>query len=518
MSDFLTGRSSPHQSRRTSSADSARYPPDPGEHRPRGPQQPQRPQHGPPGQPPQRRSGKQPYRAQPQGQGPLQRRGSETAQPARSSGTRPRPRGRRRAASPARAGVGPAGSPGGWSTVGAGTTVVVEEDLGDDPLVDPVYEADDRNWVRYRPMWGGFARLVLLVLIILTAVLWTRGRIYGWIDAQITPEGPHGGAVELTVPQGASVNEIAGELHSLEVISNATVFRYWLRCEGELTLVGFLGCDSVTPVEAGDYVLYENMDYESVKTVFEAGPLPEVFEIVRIPEGLRWSELSERLLEENPEFERDDLEAAYASLVSEASYLPEDAPLRSLEGMLFPANYDIAEKHLSDEQGFLLRLSDEFDKRFARLLEDPGVHEDVAEMGLTPYDMIIVASMIEEEALLAEDRPKIARVVYNRLAQGMRLEIDATSCYAAAKSCADLTSADLALHSPWNTRVVSGLPPTPISAPGEASLRAALQPADGDWLFYVLTDEDGVRGAHHFSETYEEHLRYVQVCRDLGYC
>ena len=100
----------------------------------------------------------------------------------------------------------------------------------------------------------------------------------------------------------------------------------------------------------------------------------------------------------------------------------------------------------------------------------------------------------------------------------MRLDIDATACYAAGKSCADLTSEDIRRDSPWNTRVVTGLPPTPISAPGEASLIAALQPSDGNWLFYVRTDEAGVRGAHYFSETYEEHLEQVEICRDLGYC
>ena len=395
---------------------------------------------------------------------------------------------------------------------------MVEEELGDEPLVDPVYDADDRNWVRYRPFWGGFARLVLLATIVVVTAAWTRDRIYEWVDDQIAPGVEAGSAVELTIPQGASVNEVAGELQSLGVISNATVFRYWLRCEGELTITGFLGCDSVTSVEAGDYVLYENMDFESVLTVFETGPRPEIFELVRIPEGLRWSEMAARLLAENPEFEADDLQAAFTSLVREASYLPEDAPVRSLEGMLFPATYDIAADFLTDEQGFLLRLSDEFDRRFARLLEDPGMHPDIVWLGLTPYAVIIVASLIEEEAAVAEDRPKIARVIYNRLAAGMRLEIDATTCYAAGKRCADLTSADLALDSPWNTRVVYGLPPTPISAPGEASLRAALQPDDGDWIFYVLTDEGGVRGAHHFSETYEEHLQYVQVCQELGYC
>ena len=135
-----------------------------------------------------------------------------------------------------------------------------------------------------------------------------------------------------------------------------------------------------------------------------------------------------------------------------------------------------------------------------------------------PYEVVIVASLIEEEALVSEDRAKISRVIYNRLAEGMRLDIDATACYAAAKSCADLTAADIRLESPWNTRVVTGLPPTPISAPGEASLVAALQPADGDWLFYVRTDEGGVRGAHHFHRTLAEHQEQVTICRELGYC
>ena len=395
---------------------------------------------------------------------------------------------------------------------------VVEEELDDDFIVDPVYDADDRNWVRYRPFWGGFARLVVLVVVLVLAVGWARGRIYGWVDAQITPQGLPGDAVELAIPQGASVNEIAADLQSAGVISNATVFRYWLRCDGDLTIAGFLGCDTVVAVEAGDYILYENMDFASVRTVFDAGPLPEVFELVSIPEGLRWSEMAVRLISENPAFERDDLEAAYVSLVREASYLPDDAAVRSLEGMLFPATYDVNAADLSDEHGFLLRLSDEFDRRFARLLEDPGLHPDIVDLGLRPYDVIVVASLIEEEALVPEDRAKISRVIYNRLLAGMRLDIDATACYAAAKPCADLTSADLRLESPWNTRAVAGLPPTPISAPGEASLEAALQPVDGDWLFYVRTDEGGVRGAHRFTATYEEHLEYVQVCRELGYC
>ena len=396
--------------------------------------------------------------------------------------------------------------------------IVVEEELGDHPLVDPVYDAEDRNWVRYHPFWGGFARLVVLLALVVMAALWMRGRIYDWVDAQITPEGPPDSAVELTIVPGTSVNEIAGDLQGAGVISNATVFRYWLRCEGELTITGFLGCDAVTAVDAGDYILWENMDFESVLQVLNAGPEPEVFELVTIPEGLRWTDMAKRLLTENPAFELQDLEAAYVSLVREASYLPDDAAVRTLEGMLFPATYDIAADDLSDEHGFLLRLSDEFDKRFARMLDDPGVHPRDSRVRLDPYDVIVVASLVEKEALVPQDRAKISRVIYNRLAEGMRLDIDATACYAAQKSCAELTAEDLRSESPWNTRAVPGLPPTPIAAPGEASLLAALQPTDGDWLFYVRTDEGGIRGAHHFHRTLEEHTEQVEICRDLGYC
>ena len=392
---------------------------------------------------------------------------------------------------------------------------------GDAAVVDPVYDADDRNWVRYRPGWGGFPRVMLFVLVVAVSVFWVRDRIYGWIDDQVDPVGAPGVPVEFTVVSGWSVNDVADGLQSAGVISNATVFRYWLRCDGELALTRFLQCDSVTSVVAGDYVFREGMGFEEALAVLSAGPEPAepvVYAKITIPEGLRWTEMADRLIEGNPDFDRAELDAAFVAVAGEADYLPEDPRVRTAEGLLFPATYDITHGGLTDEHGFLRRLSDEFDNRFARLLDDPGMSGELLELGLEPYDVIVVASLIEEEALVPGDRPKIARVIYNRLAVGERLGIDATACYAANKSCADLTHEDIDSESPWNTRVVRGLPPTPISAPGEASIRAALQPAAGDWMFYVLTDADGVAGAHHFSVTIEEHITHVEKCRELGYC
>jgi UPF0755 protein len=118
---------------------------------------------------------------------------------------------------------------------------------------------------------------------------------------------------------------------------------------------------------------------------------------------------------------------------------------------------------------------------------------------LSAYQVLIVASMIEREAKVDGDRPKVATVIYNRLRAGQRLEIDATVEYAVRHR--DLTAKDLDVDSPYNTYRRVGLPPTPIASPGEASIRAALQPAAGDWLYYVLISKSG---EHAFTASYAE--------------
>lgn len=396
--------------------------------------------------------------------------------------------------------------------------LVIEEDPHGDPVVDPRYDLDDRNWVRYRSTWGGFLRLVLFAVLIILAVMWIRGRIYSWVDAQVEPAGPVGELIEFTIPEGASTNDVASALDTEGVIANATVFRYWLRCEGNITITGFLGCDSERSFQAGDYELVGNMSFDTVVAVFDEGPIPEVFFKVTIPEGLRWSQMVGRLIAENPEFDRAELEEAFLSPAIASDYIDTTADVPSMEGLLFPATYDISEDALGDEARFLQRMSDEFDSRMRGLLTDPGINPEMIELELEIYDIIVIASLIEEEARVPGDRAKIARVIYNRLFNDMRLDIDATTCFAVNKSCANLTAEDLQSESPWNTRVVAGIPPTPISAPGQASLEAALSPAEGEWLFYVLTDEGGEEGAHHFSVTLEEHNEHVEICRQLGYC
>jgi uncharacterized YceG family protein len=401
----------------------------------------------------------------------------------------------------------------------SGVEYVFEDDPGAVPLVDPRYDAEDRNWVGYRTRWGGFLRLIGLIVLVIVVVVAVRNRAYNWIDNQVSAGGDHGEDVAFTIPNGAAVNDVATDLADTGVINNATVFRYWLRCDvpngGEITITGFLSCDTEVQFQAGDYDLVENMTYDQVIDVLNAGPNEIIIHTVRIPEGLRVSQLVERLLEENDLYDREELGDALKDPELFSSYLRESASIFwPHEGLLFPAVYDVPEQDLADERSIVARMSNEFDRRMDRLLEDAGDLPPVAaENGYDDYDVVIIASLIEEEAKLDDDRAKISRVIWNRLAAGWPLGIDASVCYGANISCADLTTAELEDDTnPWNTRVHVGLPPTPIAAPGEASLEAALNPEDGEWMYYVLTSEEG---AHTFATTEQEFLDAKQVCIDL---
>lgn len=402
-----------------------------------------------------------------------------------------------------------------------GRQYVLEDDPGGEPWVDPGYDDNDQNWVRYRPNWGGFARSVLLILLLIWMVFTAREWFYDWVDRQVEPSGPQGELVELSIPSGASTNSVATLLEGSGVISNSTVFRYWLRCDGSITLTGFLSCDSERTFKAGDYELNTNMAFDDVVAVLDEGPAPVEYARFTIPEGLRLPEVIERMVAVNPRFDQDDILEALQSdaLTSEYFEANEYNALLRLEGTLFPATYDVAEERLGDEAGFLQRMADTFDSRFAALLAEVGRAPIIDELGLSNYDVIVVASLIEEEARVAVDRPLMSRAIYNRLAADMRLQIDASTYFAVGKSFTEpLLQSDLDNDSPWNTYAVRGLPPSPIAAPGEAALRAALQPTDGDYLFWARTDADGVVGAHTFSTTNAEHNEAVEVCRALGYC
>jgi UPF0755 protein len=186
-----------------------------------------------------------------------------------------------------------------------------------------------------------------------------------------------------------------------------------------------------------------------------------------------------------------------SGLLSLARYgAPPSTP--NLEGFLFPATYDV---YAGSPAGVLVEKQLEaFNERFG-----PSQLAAARALHLTPYQLLIVASMIEREAELPRDKPLVAAVIYNRLRQGMALGIDSTIRYAFNDYSQPLTEAQLHSPSPYNTRVHTGLPPTPISNPGMASIEAAARPARVPFLYYVAAP-DGC-GALVFSTTYTRFLQ-----------
>ena len=373
----------------------------------------------------------------------------------------------------------------------------------------------DVRWVRHRPTSGPLPRWGLVFGLVALALVVGYRLFLGWVDDQMTPDAPAGDELEFTIVEGGSPNDVVASLGDAGVIDNPAMFRQWLRCPSAIRWLIDCPADIEYSFQAGDYVLQEHLGFEAVVALLDEGPLPEEVIRVTVPEGLTLEQMVDRLLSEMPLFDENELRAALVSDRLRWEYGTFEHRDRAVEGLLFPDTYQLDEATVGDELALILRMH----QQFLRVVEQLDLVGRAAEFGLSPYEVVVLASLIEEEALLDGDRPKISRVIHNRLASGWRLGIDASSRYAVGKTAGEpMTTEDLSVVSLWNTRVVLGLPPTPIAAPGRASLEAALAPVAGSWMYYVRTDEGGIPGAHTFATTATEFQAARRICvdKDLG--
>jgi UPF0755 protein len=189
--------------------------------------------------------------------------------------------------------------------------------------------------------------------------------------------------------------------------------------------------------------------------------------------------------------------------------LPDGFKPTTAEGFLYPATYQFNPGMSADK--VLQQLTGQFTTQYAAL----GLGQAARAVGLSPYQALIIASIVEGEAKFDADRSKVVRVILNRLAAGRPLQIDATSVYGARLAGLDPKKVDYAtLNSPYNSYTHAGLPPTPIDNPGSNSLKAAVQPAIGDWLFYVNGDAAGHLS---FFTDEGEFLQAVEKCKANGW-
>jgi uncharacterized YceG family protein len=239
------------------------------------------------------------------------------------------------------------------------------------------------------------------------------------------------------------------------------------------------------------------MSYAAAITALSQPPPAAIIVKLVIPEGFTRAQIAELAARET--LTRSYLAASVSSPVLRPRHYGAPSGTASLEGFLFPATYEIAAG--APATRLVAEQLVAFKERFGASL-----FQRARALGETPYQLLTVASMIEREAKVAADRPRIAAVIYNRLRAHMPLAIDATIYYAIelqrgiAAYTGELTASQLQMDSPYNTRTHTGLPPTPIANPGEASIEAAEHPSHVPYLYYVL-GADGC-GEHVFSSTY----------------
>ncbi|GAB3344301.1 endolytic transglycosylase MltG [Modestobacter lapidis] len=299
------------------------------------------------------------------------------------------------------------------------------------------------------------------------------------------------GSVDIRINSGDSLRTIAGTLVESDVIASSGPF-----------LDAAEANEAATGIQPGVYAMRSQMSGQSALDLL-LDPATRMVTRVTVPEGLTVAETLQRLAE-GTDTPIEELQAAAA----DTSRLGLPAWSNGqLEGFLYPLTYEFEPGTPAVEM--LQEMVGAFNGTAAEL----RLEERAAALGRTPYEVLTVASMVQSETRLDAERADVAQVIYNRLSQGIPLGIDATLAYGLDKSGNELTTTDLQTDGPYNSRTRTGLPPTPISAPGEASLVAALQPSTGDLLYYVLQSEDG---AHFFTDSYPEFQAARQRCADAG--
>ncbi len=312
-------------------------------------------------------------------------------------------------------------------------------------------------------------RWVPWLLGLVVAALLVAGLSVVWVQHQINPGRP-GAAVAVSIPAGSSGSAIASILAKAGVIRDASVFRLYVKAKGTGALL------------PGEYHLDRNSSYGSVISALENGP-PIVYQKFTIPEGFTLTQIAARIGSLPGRTAAGFLAAANSGQVR-SQYQP--AGVTSLEGLLFPATYTVRAD--ASDVSIVQMMVTTFDQTAFTL----DIQQAATTLGLTPYQIVVVASMVEREANMDADRGPVASVIYNRLRINMYLQIDSTVLY--GEGTTDPSQFNANSNSPYNTYKFKGLPPTPIACPGIPSLTAATTPPTTDYLYYRTIEANGKTG------------------------
>ena len=324
---------------------------------------------------------------------------------------------------------------------------------------------------RYRSPPGAFVALLVLLAAILGGVLfWLRSAAY--VDRALPAH-----ETDVVIPKGSTFAEITALLQRRGVIAHSTIFRLLAKAEG-----------AEEHARAGEYRFRAHESNSEILQSLVSGGA-EIAVWFTIPEGFTAKQIAQALaahgLGEAKRF-ADDFLAQSTTIDGQQT--------KNLEGYLFPSTY-LMPRGVTPPQAASIML----DQFRTELPADAALLAKAH--GLTIPQVVTLASLIEREAKADDERALMAGVYYNRLRRNMPLQVDATIEYALPQHKTELSRADLALDSPYNTYKYAGLPPTPIANPGKPSLDAAFHPRPSGYLYYVYMGN----GHHAFAKTLGEH-------------
>ncbi len=330
-------------------------------------------------------------------------------------------------------------------------------------------------------------KIIIFILLLIVVFIFSIRIYFQKASEPVNVDNPQDIVIE--IPSGSSTMKIADILKENNLIKDKLVLKKIVK---DKNLDGKL--------KAGTYTLNSGMDLEQIVYQLEAGGKSDNTVAFTIPEGYDIKDIAERLNELKiiDKYVFLDLTSDVKNFSDKYTFLKELPEGQSLEGVLFPDTYEVYVN--TSEEEIIERMLSRFEEFYEKDLKNKIENSD-----LNFNETITLASIVEKEARVDEERPTISGVFYNRLEKDMLLQADATVQYALGERRERLYYKDLEIESPYNTYIHKGLPPAPIASPGEKSLIAAVNPSDVDYLYYVLK-KDG-SGRHIFTKTYEEHLK-----------
>ncbi len=326
-------------------------------------------------------------------------------------------------------------------------------------------------------------RVVMLFILLLVGFILTG---YYLLLMQLKPIDPGDNTcIDIRIAENSTAGQVAELLYSNRLIRNETLFLAYCRHKG---------LDS--SLKAGHYQFNRSQSLQEIAAAISVGKVVTI--AFTIPEGYTVDKIGELLIEKNICSIEEWQEAINMDYNHEFLQLADPGEGKSyLEGFLFPDTYVIAEDTSATE--IVNAMLGNFEKLWTEEFEQQALNQD-----MNVYDAIIIASMIEKEAMVDNERKIISGVIQNRLDRDMLLQIDATILYLLNNDEKDIIFyEDLEIDSPYNTYKYVGLPQAPIACPGKAAIDAALNPEQHEYLYYVSRGD----GSHQFSKTYSEHLQ-----------